>query len=258
MQSDLSGNYRKGNLKIAECENQIPGLTRMVKAEKPKSRHNFLNICFMRSCRLITVALFSFFYVCSSAQNFVGGDFGVSATGGSVKNQNLTTDKSSSLTLGLSPKIGKFINEKVAAGLGLSLSLNQTKTPGNVNVITTSTGLGLNPFVRYYAARFNKFSVFGEGTLDLSFSTSKTKVGNTTSNGPKTNEIGLGIAPGLSYDLSNKLSLETALHFMGFGYTYSSEVSGNSTDRSSTFNLGAGLNHIATLGSVSIGAIYKF
>jgi opacity protein-like surface antigen len=212
----------------------------------------------MKSYRLFLVALFTLFYICSSAQIFAGGGLGLSTSGGAVKNGNVTTDKTSTLSFDLSPKIGKFFNEKVAAGAGMDLFFSRTKNPGNVDVITTSAGFGFAPFVRYYAVRFSKFSVFGEGTLDLLFSKSSTKTGNTNTDGPKTNAISIGIVPGLSYDLSEKFSLETSLDFMQLGFRNTTQVSGNSNDRTSNFAIGAGLNDIATLGQITIGAIYKF
>lgn len=212
----------------------------------------------MRLYRLFLVALFSIFYICSNAQIFVGGGLGLSTSGGAVNNGNVTTNKTSTMSFGFSPKIGKFFNEKVVAGVGLDLTFSRTKNPGNVDVITTSSGLGFAPFVRYYAVRWNKFSVFGEGTLDLSFLKNSSKAGNITAQGPKTNAISLSIVPGLSYDLNEKFSLETSLDFMQLGFRNTNQVSGNSNDRTSNFAIGAGLNDLATLGQITIGAIYKF
>jgi hypothetical protein len=188
----------------------------------------------------------------------VGGNFSLYTTGGSTSYGSTTTDKTSTFNLSLSPKVGKFLSEKVAAGVALNINFYQEKIPGLTETITKTSTLGLSPFLRYYAVKLNKFSIFVQDKIGLSFSSSNTKVGSTSTDGPKTTAIYMTIVPGLAYDLSDKFSLETTLNFLSAGYNYTSVKSGSNKDKTTTFNLGAGLDNIVTVGSITVGAIYKF
>lgn len=203
--------------------------------------------------------LFVFAGMTLNAQIFLGGNIGFSSTGGSVDNGNTTTDKPTTYSFNISPMMGEFKNENLAYGLVLNFIGGRTEssTVPNLTVTTTNT-FGIAPFLRYYAVRMNKFSVFGQGNVGFSYTGSKTKVGGVSTDGPKTNMLYLNIFPGLSYDVSNRLSLETNINILNFGITYTSVKSGNSTDRTTNFGIGAGLSNIVRIGDITLGAIYKF
>ena len=123
---------------------------------------------------------------------------------------------------------------------------------------TKSSSLGGSLFLRYYAIKWNKFSVFGQGDIGLTFSNSSTKTGGSTTNGPKATNVRLIFLPGLSYDINDKLSLETSLNLLSFNYTYITTKADTYTDNNSSFNIGAGLSNIVSIGAITVGAIYKF
>jgi hypothetical protein len=212
----------------------------------------------MKKYRLILIGLFTFFCVSLNAQFFVGGNFSLSTSGGSTDNGTTTTDNPSSFIFNLAPKIGKFLSEKVAVGAALNLTFSRTKTPGINEVISKSSTYGIAPFIRYYALKMDKFSVFAQGNVGLSFSGSSIKVGGTSTDGPKTTNIYLNVTPGLAYDVNEKLSLETSLNILSFGYNNTTVKNGDVKDKTSSFNFGAGLGNVVSVGSLTIGAIYKF
>lgn len=212
----------------------------------------------MKADRILLISLFSFFCVSLNAQVFVGGNFSLNTSGGSTTNGTVKTDKISTFGFNLSPKAGMFLSEKLAAGAALDISFSNTKTPGIPETTSKSSTIGISPFLRYYAIKMNKFSVFGQGTIGLSFSNSSTKAGTATTDGPKITRLYLNLFPGLAYDLSDKLSLETYLNFFSFGYNNITSKNGTSKDKTSSFGIGAGLDNIVNVGSITIGAIYKF
>ena len=212
----------------------------------------------MKTSRIILIVLFSFFYVSLSAQFFVGGNFGLNTSGGSTDNGTIKTDKPSTISFNFSPRVGEFLYEKLAAGVALNFSLSRTKTPGATETIDKSSTIGLSPFLRYYAIKLDKFSVFGQGNIGFSYSRSTTKVGGTLTNGPITTNLYLNVVPGLAYDLSDKFSLETSINVLNFGYYQTTSKNGSAKDKTSSFGMGAGLDNIVTVGNISIGAIYKF
>lgn len=212
----------------------------------------------MKSIRIYLIVLFSFFYVSLNAQFFAGGNFSLKTSGGSYTVAGTKTDSPSAFNFDLSPKVGMFLNEKLAAGAALNLSFSTSKTFGNPTITSKSSTIGIVPFLRYYAIKMDKFSVFGQGNLGLSFSNSSTNGDALTTTGPKTTRLYLNIVPGLAYDLTENLSFETTFNVFSFGYYNTITKQGDTKDIASSFNIGAGLDNIITVGSISIGAIYKF
>jgi len=167
------------------------------------------------------------------------------------------TRKTNNYTLGLMPSLGGFVSDNLAVGVALDISLTQSKTDYiNVSTLKTS-GIGINPFLRYYAIVWNKFSIYGQGNIIATFSKTKDELNGAFSETSGT-QFGFSINPGLNYDLSDKVSLFTSINFLSLGYYYSVTKQGTQKDKSSAFNIGAGLDNIVSMGGLNIGAIYKF
>jgi opacity protein-like surface antigen len=213
----------------------------------------------MKTYRIVSTAFFVLFMATGlNAQVFVGGNFGINLSGGKHDNGTTVTDRPSNLGINLSPRIGTFLSEKVAAGI--SLSLGYSRHEDNIdgeNIGTTST-FGVSPFMRYYAIQAGKFSVFGQGSLGFYYSSEKSKIAGTTNEGPKSTQLSLDFFPGVAYDLTEKISLETSISLLNMGLTLQTTKEGNNKTTGTNFNLGGGLNNLASIGNITIGAIYKF
>lgn len=212
----------------------------------------------MKTLKLSLTIFFTFLYVSLNAQVFVGGNLGFSLAGGSINNGSTTTDKSSAFNLSLSPFAGKFFTEDVAGGVAINFAYSRDKTPGTPETVNTSSTIGVAPFIRYYALRMDKFSIFGQGNLGFSYSSSKSKSDGVSTDGPGTKVLSINIFPNVAYDLSSRLALETSINVLNIGYSYTSTKNGNVKDRTSSFSFGGGLRNIVNIGSITIGAIYKF
>lgn len=197
-----------------------------------------------------------------NAQLFVGGNFGFSSSGGSNKVGNTTVDAPSIRNFSLSPMVGYYLTPKMAVGVKLNLSTGKAVTPGTPETVDKTNSFGVAPFVRYHAISFNKFSVYAQGGIGISFASSKTTVGNTSTNGPKTTSFGFGVSPGISYELNEHFSLETSINILSLNYSFSTTKEGSgateTVTKRSNFNLGAGLDNVINVGAITIGAIYKF
>jgi outer membrane protein len=211
----------------------------------------------MKFCRILLSVLFFFIYIGLNAQVFVGGSVRFN-TSNSDNNRITPVTKVSNYNLDLSPSVGKFLSEKLAIGLALDITLSGNKTGVNAETISKSSGIGINPFLRYYAIKWNKFSVFGQGNIDIAFSNSSLKTDGIVTDGPKVTRFSIGVNSGLSYDASEKLSLLTSLNILSFGYNYVITKDGSTKDKISNFNIGAGLGNIVSVGAITIGAIFKF
>ena len=202
----------------------------------------------MKLNRILTTVFCFFLALSVNAQAFIGGDARLSLlSSGSGSNSH-------SNSFVLSPMAGNFITENVATGLEVSLSLVSNGTASDKN---NSTQFTINPFVRYYAIRWNKISLFGQGNVGLSYSSSTTVVGGIKTTGPKSTEIYLSIQPGLSFDATERISLETTISLFGLGADYRT-IKDGTISHTSSFHAGASLDNIANTNSITIGLIYKF
>jgi len=208
---------------------------------------------------LFSVVCMLVFAVVANAQLFVGGNIGFSSYGGTNKVGTITTDINKVSSFSFEPKVGYIVSENLYVGVDLILSTSKTKFP-NGDFDKTSE-FGLAPFARYYAVRFNKFSIFAQGRLRLSFESEKNKVGADTNDGPKTTNFGFSIFPGIAYEASDKIELEAYVGGFGFGFNSSTEKGGtdpnNYINKRSSFGFGVDADNILTTGNVTIGLIFK-
>ncbi len=212
----------------------------------------------MKTIRLILIMVFTFFFAVLDAQLFVGGNIGLNASGSKHVDGTVTTDGPKDFGFNVTPRAGKFLSENVALGLDLNFAYDRSESFGNVETVSKNTTFGFSPFVRYYAIRVDKFSIFGQANIGVSFSGSSNTINGVTTNGPKTTHFNVTVGPDLAYDISEKISLETSLNFLNISYINNNTKSGTSTSKSSSFNFGAGTGILSSLGQVTIGAIFKF
>ncbi|HKK42944.1 MAG TPA: hypothetical protein VJ963_11090 [Bacteroidales bacterium] len=210
----------------------------------------------MKTCKLILAAFLFILSATMNAQFFVGGNAGFVSSADNHENPD-NSYVNSSYNFYLSPLAGKFLSDKVALGAGINLGLTGYKNDMLNDARQTEYSIGLNPFIRYYLAAWNKLSLFGQGNINATYTATKYKNNGTTTKG-HSNVFALNCFPGLSYAISDRLSFESTIGIFNFSYSYTFEKDGDNKRRISAFNIGAGTNRIITLGSVSIGAIYKF
>ena len=210
----------------------------------------------MKSSRLLLIVLFSSVYIGLNAQVFVGGTVRFSTL--NDEHNGTTADKYSNYNFNLNPRIGKFLSEKTAIGLALDISLTGNKRENTAETSSKSSSFGISPFLRYYALRWNKVSVFGQGNIGLALINSSDKSGGVTTDEPKGTKIYISFYPGLSYDIRENISLETTINILSLAYNYTSTKDGSTKYKNSNFNLGGGPGNIISFDAFSIGAIYKF
>ena len=145
-------------------------------------------------------------------------------------------------TFSFSPKAGYFVTENIAVGVALGLTTTKNEVPNVEDFKTNMFEVGA--FGRYYFTPAKQFSIFGE--LGANFESSKAEQG---SNELKNNGFNLGVAPGISYFVSDCLSLEASFGVLNYS-TNEDDIDGaESTD---SFNFGLNLSDI------NFGITYKF
>jgi len=247
---------------------------------------------------IFTSALISF-AVMSYAQWFTGGNIGFTHDLERREWPNHRATETLS-EFAFAPMFG-YQSDRFAFGASVGLVLNTATWKGenlrNRIWITsnkdreTTALFGIQPFVRYTFAEFGKFSVFANAGIH--FLTGPVVLPRTYHHwGPRwdhysssyividprllwwppypiivmerydMNSFGINITPVLSYNLSEKISLEATLNFMNLGWNRTSLTPEDEfrDDKTIERNFGIGVNsgNIVDVGAISIGFIYKF
>lgn len=193
------------------------------------------------------------------AQIFVGGALGFSSTKMSSTTGSTTTELGKISSYNFSPEVGYYLSENLAIGLGFGVGNTKTTTPITTtsNSVNDQTNWNIRPFARYTLLKTGGFGFFGEGALSFGGSSSETTNGSTTTDGPSTTTISIGLFPGITYDLSDKVALIAKVGALSYATNKSKITTGTgagaSTTETSTPNFTLALN----LNTISFGAIVK-
>lgn len=207
------------------------------------------------------------------AQMYVAGSIGFDVSGGktTTKDQTTSTESKSPRTTSflIAPSIGYYITDKFLIGgkLGIGTeSETMFNNEGGTATKTSSLDWAISPYARYKCVELQKFGVWIEGAIELGGSTGKETTGNTSEKLPYTTIYGINFYPVLTYDLTDRLTLETGLNILGLGFNGSASTTKSiineqtitTTTTQNSFGFAATTdNVIGTLGSISIGISFK-
>lgn len=175
----------------------------------------------------------------------------------SFKGTDLNEEKIS--TLGFSPKLGYFVDDKFAVGVSLNLTSGKTTmtdfTPNPDNVVETkNNGFGAGVFARYYflnlGERFKTYSELGVG-----FGSTKHELNSVETSKDKTLRVGLDL--GMNYFLTKDMAISFGLtDVLSFNSnTNETPAGGESKTNSINGNLNVFNNFFNT---PTFGLLYKF
>lgn len=210
----------------------------------------------------------------ANAQFFVGGNLGMAMENGKIKAANSGTtveqDAPKAFTFTFAPSLGYMFNDNMGVGLDLMFGMGKVtaKTYNDPNpVITTTTKtttIGFAPYFRYVFAEVDNFKFYADARIEYLMSTPKIEgeqSGTTvTVDGPKTTNFGVGIVPGMQYNLTDNISMNCALNILELGFasekTVTKDVDGQGTELTEKTNeFGFGVNYATP---ITIGFFYTF
>ena len=210
----------------------------------------------------------------ANAQFFVGGNLGMAMENGKIKAVNSGTtveqDAPKAFTFTFAPSLGYMFNDNMGVGLDLMFGMGKVtaKTYNDPNpVITTTTKtttIGFAPYFRYVFAEVDNFKFYADARIEYLMSTPKIEgeqSGTTvTVDGPKTTNFGVGIVPGMQYNLTDNISMNGALNILELGFasekTVTKDVDGQGTELTEKTNeFGFGVNYATP---ITIGFFYTF
>ncbi|HKK89639.1 MAG TPA: outer membrane beta-barrel protein [Saprospiraceae bacterium] len=142
---------------------------------------------------------------------FVGGDIGISTNSSEATFGGTTTDGPETFNFNISPAVGYYFNDNVAAGVRIGFGNSTTTQPNDDESSSTTFSIGV--FGRYASTidANGNFAWFLEANAGFGSQTSETVSGNTTIEGDPVSTVGVGIAPGLIYFPAPKFGFEVSL-----------------------------------------------
>lgn len=155
--------------------------------------------------KLVMMAVMAIVAVSASAQVYLGGSLG-------YKNVDMESKEDALNTLTINPEIGYNLDDNWAIGIGLGFGYSKQ---GDASTTTFT----VNPYARYTFARIDKVKFFLDGSVE--FGTVKPKDVDAQ------NAWGIGIKPGIAFDVNDKISLVAHVGFLGYEDTH--KIDGNKT-----------------------------
>jgi len=176
----------------------------------------------------------------SEGDVFITGSVGF----GTTKTGDFKTDQFT-----ISPKAAYFVTSNIAIGAQIGYTSATTTIPnpfgdGSVDQDTNSFAVGA--FGRYYFTPARNFSFFGQ--LGVDYVTAKTEIEGVPGES-KTNGFNVGLAPGVSYFVSDHIAFEATFGFLGYNTSKPDVDGAESTD---SFEIGVDFTNI------QFGMVYKF
>lgn len=134
-------------------------------------------------------------------------------------------------TFQFSPNAGYFVVDNLEVGLRFGISSGKTEYTGFDPTKTSSFSAG--PYVRYYKFTSNDRFAF-TGAVNVSFGSGKTTSTNTET---KSGNLGIFIAPGFTYFLTERWGLDFQLQGIGFSSYDSNKDVDNNNQNTFTFGI---------------------
>ncbi|MDR1666182.1 MAG: hypothetical protein LBS03_00600 [Bacteroidales bacterium] len=209
----------------------------------------------------------------NAQQLFLGGSLGVEFASYNAKSGGTTLDGPFQLGLTITPKVGFYLNEKLAVGMQAGIGLASVKVAkghfypdGTINsgddYTESSFSWEVTPFVRFNLVEVNKFAFLLEGGLGIYGNSNKFKSGSHTTDKPSIFGFGLEALPILSYNVSERLSIEVSSDILRFAVGRETETDKSTSPKTkgsaTYFGLGANTASVLRGSAFTVGAVLKF
>lgn len=141
--------------------------------------------------KIFLMAAVAMMSLAANAQVWVGGEVELSS-------KHINGAENSSSVVSFVPEIGYKLSDNIDVALGIGFSHSNPASGKNVNTFV------FNPYVRYTAVKAGNFSAFIDGGINYGSQHTKGAEKNA-------NTLGISIAPGISYAVSDKVTLVSHL-----------------------------------------------
>ncbi|MBP0903592.1 outer membrane beta-barrel protein [Mariniflexile gromovii] len=170
-------------------------------------------------------------------QWIVGGIINFNSQNSESEYESSNSD-SNQTSLFIKPDIGYAIDSNLVIGLMPGFNILNFKHDGS-NDEYKSNGFSIAPYIRKYFAISNNFALNVQGEFMYSYQKNENIYANSGTNFTSEsdrNSIFIGVKPGLTYSLTNKIYLNANLGSIGY-YSDKSENNEGIVSKSNNFNL---------------------
>lgn len=185
----------------------------------------------------------------ANAQVYVGGGLGFSSSKDAYVDADGVTEPDAVTSFSILPEIGYKLDDKLSVGIQLGFT---TTSYGDTYVEefqktlkdVKATGFAIAPYARYTFVKWGKVGLFADAQFAYAHTSAK---GDMPVGGDKVvecerteNTWSLGIKPGLSFDVNDKISLVTKIGWLGYSSTKPENKAGDAKTKykaSSDFGL---------------------
>jgi len=190
--------------------------------------------------KILLTSLLAVFAVsgAQAANYFVGGS------------ASLSLDDTHKNTIEVSPEIGWYYNENWDFGLNVDLGYARSDADNGL------WGYGIGGFARYKVAQFGDFKLLLKGSVGAAFATVTSNV--DAIDGETTAALAASIAPMVTYDVSESLTLYANLNFLGVSASYMFENDTLGIGNDWAFNAGVDSSNVFNTGDFKVGFLYNF
>ena len=162
---------------------------------------------------------------------FAGGSLGFTMGGTNYQNGSNTTKGPTSSSFNVTPRIGYYFTDNIAAGIQFGFAGTSGKINGIVVTKTSSNTLSVGLFGRYALPLGDegKFAFTGDLNLGFSATNGKSETGSLSVKSDPISQISVGIAPGILFFPTPKIGLEAGLGNI-LALTATTETEANNND----------------------------
>jgi len=179
------------------------------------------------------VISFSTYSQTEIGKKFIGGQLNISEEDRSWESSSKGSHDQ--FDFSFRPNCGYFIKDNLAVGADLNFTNSTThyvyENVDDSKIKSNTYGLGV--FARRYVSIYDNFKFFLNGRIGYDYTRESYDSGNGD-NTSHTNQISLGVAPGLVYFVNSHISIES--QFGSLYYTHSDGVSEENSDAKSHSN----------------------
>ena len=159
----------------------------------------------------------------ANAQVYVGGGLGFSSSKKAYVDADGVTEPDAVTSFSILPEIGYKLDDKLSVGIQLGFtttSFGDIEFEGVDLKDVKSTGFSIAPYARYTFVKWGKVGLFADAQFAYTHTSTKGDypIGNDNviECEETENEWSLGIIPGLSFDVNEKITLITKVGWLGY------------------------------------------
>ena len=172
----------------------------------------------------------------ANAQVYVGGGINFSSSKPAYVKVDGVSEPDATTKFGILPEVGYKLDDKLSVGIALGYEHSKQ---GDVK----TNGFSIAPYARYTFVKWNNIGLFGEAQFAYSNKKETESVdmgdGKTMDVDKKSNGWSLGVRPGISIDLNEKLTFITKFGWLGYKSEKPSDAKGQKASSDFGFDVDA-------------------